>query len=50
MKPNYEIASRLARLVTFLDGFDPWYDLNYDREMEGLEKEFAELRLHLPTI
>jgi hypothetical protein len=50
MKSSHDITSRLAQLATVLDGFDPWYDLDYDSEMEGLENEFAELRLHLPTI
>jgi hypothetical protein len=49
MQSHQNILDRFGNLTTILDGFDPWYDLDYDQELDDLEREFAELRLELPA-
>jgi hypothetical protein len=47
MNLHPDISARLAQLANDLDGLDPWYDLDYEREIDDLEREFAETRLLL---
>ena len=47
MSPNAHTHDHLSQLLRITDELSGWCDADFDTAFDDLEREFAELRMHL---